>query len=69
MEMRAWLGHCPLGAILRGVRPDEAEAVGAAPLCRLYALALEHHGIRSEIAPSDLAATGLALIAERAGWK
>jgi len=43
--------------------------VGAAPLCRLYALALEHHGIRSEIAPSDLAATGLALIAERAGWK
>lgn len=29
MEMRAWLGQCPLVAILRGVRPDEAEAVGA----------------------------------------
>jgi 2-dehydro-3-deoxyphosphogalactonate aldolase len=25
-----WLGRCPLVAILRGVRPDEAEAVGGA---------------------------------------
>ena len=30
MELRAWLERCPLVAILRGVRPDEAEAIGAA---------------------------------------
>ncbi len=29
MELRTLLGHCPLVAILRGVRPEEAEAVGA----------------------------------------
>ena len=28
MELRALLGRCPLVAILRGVRPDEAEAIG-----------------------------------------
>ena len=30
MELRAWLGRCPLVAILRGIRPEEAEAVGDA---------------------------------------
>ena len=27
MELREWLGRCPLVAILRGIRPEEAEAV------------------------------------------
>jgi 2-dehydro-3-deoxyphosphogalactonate aldolase len=30
MDMKAWLARCPLVAILRGVRPDEAEAIGEA---------------------------------------
>jgi len=30
MELAAWLKCCPLIAILRGVRPDEAEPIGAA---------------------------------------
>lgn len=29
MELKAWLARCRLIAILRGIRPDEAEAVGA----------------------------------------
>src|SRR6185312_11505831 len=28
--LAAWLKRCPLVAILRGVRPDEAEPIGAA---------------------------------------
>ncbi len=28
MAMSAWLGRCPLVAILRGVRPDEAASIG-----------------------------------------
>jgi 2-dehydro-3-deoxyphosphogalactonate aldolase len=28
MDMKAWLARCPLVAILRGVKPDEAEAIG-----------------------------------------
>ena len=30
MDVMDWLGQCPLVAILRGVRPDEVEAVGDA---------------------------------------
>ncbi len=30
MELTAWLARCPLVAILRGLRPQEAEAIGAA---------------------------------------
>ncbi len=30
MGVTEWLGRCPLVAILRGVRPDEAEAIGDA---------------------------------------
>jgi 2-dehydro-3-deoxyphosphogalactonate aldolase len=30
MGLKEWLGRCPLVAILRGVRPDEAEAIAAA---------------------------------------
>ena len=42
--------------------------IGAAPLCRLYALALEQKGVEPVIGSPDVAAAGLALIAERAGW-
>ena len=37
MELTAWLQRCPLIAILRGVRPEEVEAIAAA---------LEANGIR-----------------------
>ncbi|WP_270936176.1 2-dehydro-3-deoxy-6-phosphogalactonate aldolase [Falsiroseomonas oryzae] len=30
MDVKAWLARCPLVAILRGVRPDEVEAIGDA---------------------------------------
>lgn len=30
MELKEWLKRCPLIAILRGIRPEEAEPVGAA---------------------------------------
>ncbi len=30
MKLTAWLARCPLVAILRGIRPEEAEAIGAA---------------------------------------
>jgi 2-dehydro-3-deoxyphosphogalactonate aldolase len=30
MDLKAWLALCPLVAILRGVRPDEVEDIGAA---------------------------------------
>ena len=30
MDLNSWLQHCPLIAILRGVRPDEVETIGAA---------------------------------------
>jgi 2-dehydro-3-deoxygalactonokinase len=42
--------------------------IGAPSLCTLYALALEQRGVHTQTAPPDLAASGLALIAERAGW-
>jgi len=30
MELSAWLARCPLVAILRGIRPEECEAIGGA---------------------------------------
>jgi 2-dehydro-3-deoxyphosphogalactonate aldolase len=30
MDMKSWLAGCPLIAVLRGIRPDEVEAIGAA---------------------------------------
>ncbi|MFN3390082.1 MAG: 2-dehydro-3-deoxy-6-phosphogalactonate aldolase, partial [Allosphingosinicella sp.] len=32
MSLAPWLDACPIVAILRGIRPEEAEAVGAALL-------------------------------------
>lgn len=37
VEMRAWMERCPLIAILRGIRPEEAESIGDA---------LEEAGVR-----------------------
>lgn len=30
MDMKSWLARCPLVAVLRGIRPEEAEGIGAA---------------------------------------
>lgn len=30
MELKNWLERCPVIAILRGIRPEEAEPIGAA---------------------------------------
>jgi 2-dehydro-3-deoxyphosphogalactonate aldolase len=38
MDMKAWLTRCPLVAILRGVRPDEVEAIGDALLDAGFAI-------------------------------
>ena len=37
VDMRAWMERCPLIAILRGIKPAEAEAIGDA---------LEEAGVR-----------------------
>ncbi len=42
--------------------------VGAAPLCSLYALAIDSYGAEARIAGPDAAARGLARIAEHAEW-
>jgi 2-dehydro-3-deoxygalactonokinase len=42
--------------------------VGAAPLCRLYALAIDQCGGRSILADEDAAARGLAAIAQQVTW-
>ncbi len=37
-ELAKWLQRCPLVAILRGLRPDEAEAIGAALVAAGFAI-------------------------------
>ena len=44
------------------------QLIGEPALCRLYTLALAEFGLQAQLQPPDLAATGLALIAEHAGW-
>ncbi len=43
--------------------------IGEPTLCRLYTIALSARGIAARTAPPDMAAAGLSLIAENAGWK
>ncbi|MBV8649906.1 MAG: 2-dehydro-3-deoxy-6-phosphogalactonate aldolase [Alphaproteobacteria bacterium] len=37
-DLHTWLGRCPLVAILRGVRPDEVEAIGEALVAAGFAI-------------------------------
>jgi 2-dehydro-3-deoxyphosphogalactonate aldolase len=37
-DLQTWLGRCPLVAILRGVRPDEVEAIGEALVTSGFAI-------------------------------
>jgi 2-dehydro-3-deoxyphosphogalactonate aldolase len=38
IDLLGWLGRCPLVAILRGVRPDEVEAIGEALVVAGFAI-------------------------------
>ena len=60
MELTPWLTRCPLIAILRGVRPDEALAIAAA---------LEHQGIAIIEVPlnSPRPMESIALLADKFG--
>jgi 2-dehydro-3-deoxygalactonokinase len=58
------IGHEIAAAAPRGT----VHLIGAAPLCALYALALEASGVSAEVAASDAAASGLARIGELAAW-
>ena len=65
----SYLSGLLIGHEIGAVAPvGPVQLVSAAELCRLYALALAERGIDSSQAPPDLAARGLAAIAEAAGW-
>ncbi len=49
-------------------RTGRCVLIGAPPLCALYALALEARGVETAMAAPDVAASGLARVAEVAGW-
>ena len=65
----SYLSGLLIGHEIASVSPEGlVHLIGAPGLCRLYALALGERGVRTLTAPADIGATGLALIAERAGW-
>lgn len=69
LQAASYLSGLLIGHEIAAEAPTgEVRLIGAPALCELYALALERHGITTIIAPADLAASGLAAIAERAGW-
>lgn len=66
----AYLSGLLIGTEIAAIAPmTEVHLIGDPALCHLYALALEDFGLKSHLEPPDLAAIGLALIAEHAGWK
>lgn len=68
-EAASYLSGLLIGHEIEAAAPAEAvHLIGAPPLCALYALALEQRGTRTETAAPDVAASGLALIAEHVGW-
>ena len=65
----AYLSGLLIGTEIAAIAPtQEVHLIGDPALCRLYALALAEFGLTSQLEPPDLAASGLALIAEHAGW-
>ncbi len=62
MELRALLHACPIVCILRGIRPDEAESIGAA---------LEHAGVRIVEVPfnSPEPLKSISILAQKLGEK
>jgi 2-dehydro-3-deoxygalactonokinase len=68
-EASSYLSGLLIGHEIAAAAPaGTVHLIGAAPLCALYALALEVAGVPAEIAGPDAAASGLARIAELAAW-
>ena len=61
-------GHLNGAEIAAIAQTSPVRLIGAPALCRLYALALADRGLDTRTEPPDLAATGLALIAEHNRW-
>ena len=65
----AYLSGLLIGTELVAIAPTApVRLIGEPALCRLYTLALAEFGVTAHTEPPDLAAAGLALIAEHAKW-
>ena len=65
----AYLSGLLIGSEIAAIDPHgPVNLIGDPALCRLYALALSARGIGVAALAPDMAATGLNLIAEHAGW-
>ena len=65
----SYLSGLLIGSEIAAVDPaGPVHLIGEPMLCRLYTLALSPRGILATTAPPDMAAIGLALVAENAGW-
>lgn len=65
----AYLSGLLIGTEIAAIDPKSpVHLIGDPALCRLYALALAERGLAAQTEPPDLAAAGLALIAEHAEW-
>ena len=68
-DAASYLSGLLIGHEIAAARPQgPVQLVGTPTLCGLYGLALQRFGVDAVAAPADLAAAGLAAIAERAGW-
>ena len=65
----SYLSGLLIGSEIAAIDPvTPVHLIGEPTLCRLYTLALSARAIVATTAPPDMAATGLALIAENAAW-
>ncbi len=65
----SYLSGLLIGSELAAINPaTPVRLIGEPTLCRRYALALSARSIAATTTPPDMAAAGLALIAENAGW-